>query len=64
MIVKEIPNKHEELQVNKVNMNCDYLLTNKKGQTVPYPLINKSGFLYIINGYSGSGKTTLMIEKT
>ena len=53
---------NNNLSVNKVKMNADYILRDKKGKTVPYPLPKQSGFLIQISGYSGSGKTTLLMN--
>lgn len=60
MAFKEIPN--EILKVNKVDMMTDKILEDKKGRTVPYPLVKNSGFMIQISGASRSGKTTLLVN--
>lgn len=57
---EEIENK--KLSISKIEMTADKPLIDNKGETVPYPLVNKSGFLYQISGASGSGKSNLLIN--
>tara|TARA_R110001632_G_scaffold231822_1_gene371160 strand:+ start:844 stop:1617 length:774 start_codon:yes stop_codon:yes gene_type:complete len=59
MLIKEISNN--ELQINKVDMNCDKHIKDKKGRCIAKPLMGTSHF-YIISGASGSGKTNLLIN--
>tara|TARA_R110001599_G_scaffold259421_1_gene459951 strand:+ start:136 stop:909 length:774 start_codon:yes stop_codon:yes gene_type:complete len=59
MLIKEIDNN--ELQINKVAMNCDKHIKDKKGRCIASPLMGTSHF-YIISGASGSGKTNLLIN--
>ena len=59
MKIKEIENT--ELQINKVNMNCDKCIQDSKGRSIIPPLMNTSHF-YIISGASGSGKTNLIVN--
>jgi Cdc6-like AAA superfamily ATPase len=54
--------KNENLDNKAVEMTADQILKNKKGFSVPYPLVNTSGFFYGIIGPSGSGKTTILIN--
>jgi molybdopterin-guanine dinucleotide biosynthesis protein len=59
MKITEIPNK--DLQVNKVAMDCDKKICDKKGRTIAEPLMATSHF-YLITGASGSGKTNLIVN--
>ena len=59
MKITEIPNK--DLQVQKVAMECDKCIKDKKGRSIAPPLINTSHFM-IISGASGSGKTNLLVN--
>ena len=53
---------NNNLSVNRVRMNADHVLQDKKGRSIPYPLPKQSGFLIQISGYSGSGKTTFLMN--
>jgi hypothetical protein len=57
---KEIEN--DALKISKIEMLTDKVLEDKKGRSVPYPLIKNSGFMIQISGASRSGKTTLLIN--
>ena len=57
----EKPNKNKDLNISKVKMNCDEIICDSKGRTVPYPLM-KTAFAMVINGFSGSGKTTILMN--
>ncbi len=59
MKIVEIENK--DLQVNKVEMDCDKCINDKKGRSIAEPLMNTSHF-YIINGASGMGKSNLIVS--
>ena len=59
MKITEIPNK--DLQVQKVAMECDKCIKDKKGRSIAPPLMNTSHFM-IISGASGSGKTNLLVN--
>ena len=59
MKITEIPNK--DLQVNKVAMECDKCIKDKKGRGIAEPLMKTSHF-YIISGASGSGKSNLIVN--
>jgi len=59
MHIKEIKNK--DIEIQKIPMSTDSIISDKKGRTVVQPLM-KSSFLYLICGPSGSGKTNLMIS--
>ncbi len=60
MTFKELQN--EILKISKVEMMTDKILQDKKGRSVPYPLIKESGFLIQLSGASRSGKTTTLIN--
>ena len=53
MKIKEIEN--QDLQVKKIQMDCDKCIKDSKGRSIAQPLMNTSHF-YIINGASGMGK--------
>ena len=57
----EKPNKNKDLNISKVRINCDEIICDSKGRTVPYPLM-KTAFAMVINGFSGSGKTTILMN--
>ena len=57
---QEIENKN--LSISKIEMTADKPLVDNKNRSVPYPLVNKSGFLYQISGFRGSGKSNLLIN--
>lgn len=59
MKIKEIENKN--LQIQKVNMECDKRIKDKKGKSISPPLMNTSHFM-LISGASGSGKTNLLVN--
>jgi ABC-type transport system involved in cytochrome bd biosynthesis fused ATPase/permease subunit len=59
MKITEIENK--DLQVKKVEMDCDKCIKDKKGRSIALPLMNTSHF-YIINGASGMGKSNLIVS--
>jgi len=59
MKIKEIENK--DLQVTKVEMDCDKCIKDSKGRSIADPLMNTSHF-YIINGASGMGKSNLIVS--
>jgi len=59
MKITEIENK--DLQINKVAMECDKKICDKKGRTIAEPLMATSHF-YLITGASGSGKTNLIVN--
>lgn len=53
---------NDKLGVSKIGMSADKILMDKQGQSVPYPLVKSSGFLYQLSGFSGSGKSTLLFS--
>lgn len=59
MKIKEIENKN--LQIQKVNMECDKRIKDKQGKSIAPPLMNTSHFM-LISGASGSGKTNLLVN--
>ena len=59
MKITEIENK--DLQVKKIEMDCDKCIKDAKGRSISEPLMNTSHF-YIISGASGSGKSSLIIN--
>ena len=59
MKIREIENK--DLQVTKVEMDCDKCIKDSKGRSIAEPLMNTSHF-YIINGASGMGKSNLIVS--
>ena len=59
MKITEIENK--DLQVKKIQMDCDKCIKDSKGRSIAQPLMNTSHF-YVINGASGMGKSNLIIS--
>jgi len=57
--ITEIPN--EDLDISKIQMQCDKRITDAKGRSVAAPLMDTSHF-YIISGASGSGKSNLIVN--